>query len=291
MYSYKVKKLPKSTVEVTVDVPRQDIASEEEAAFQRIRKVTTVQGFRQGKVPSDIARKHVKKESVIQEMVRSLLPRIYEEIVKKENLKPIVSPRVELIKAKEGEDWQFKITVAEKPEVDLGNYKEEVKKAKAESASRRKADIWVPGQKEKPEESKEVQDQKVLNEVLEVLLKTAKVEIPDLLVEEEVNRRLTALVDDIQKIGLTTDAYLKTKGLTMEELKERYRKEIADTYKLELILGEIAEKEGIKIEKEDLDKLFANIKEEKEKKAAEENAYFYASVLRKQKTLDYLLGL
>jgi len=47
----------------------------------------------------------------------------------------------------------------------------------------------------------------------------------------------------------------------------------------------------INVEKEDLDKLFANIKDEKEKEQARQNAYFYASILRKQKTLDLLLNL
>jgi len=102
---------------------------------------------------------------------------------------------------------------------------------------------------------------------------------------------LTRLLDDIQKIGLTVDNYLKSKKLTMEQLKASYRKEIEDTYKLEFILSEIADRENISVEKEDLDKLFSNIKEEKERKAAEANSYFYASILRKQKTLDYLLSL
>ena len=77
----------------------------------------------------------------------------------------------------------------------------------------------------------------------------------------------------------------------ISELSELIKKEIEDTYKLEFILSEIADKENIKVEKEDLDKLFTNIKEEKERKAAEANSYFYASILRKQKTLDFLISL
>ena len=62
-------------------------------------------------------------------------------------------------------------------------------------------------------------------------------------------------------------------------------------HKIEFILGEIADKEGIKVEKSDLDKLFLNIKDEKERKMAETNGYYYASILRKQKTLDFLTSL
>ena len=77
----------------------------------------------------------------------------------------------------------------------------------------------------------------------------------------------------------------------MESLKAQFRKETEDTYKLEFALSEIADKENIKVEKADLDKLFINIKDEKERKRAEQNSYYYATILRKQKTLDYLISL
>jgi FKBP-type peptidyl-prolyl cis-trans isomerase (trigger factor) len=62
-------------------------------------------------------------------------------------------------------------------------------------------------------------------------------------------------------------------------------------YKLEFILQAIADEEKLEVKQEDLQALFSNIKEEKDRKAAEANAYFYASVLRKQKALDYIIGL
>ena len=196
------------------------------------------------------------------------------------------------MKAKELEDWQIKITIAEKPKVELGDYKEVLKKVKAEQ---KKADIWVPGkqsQKKEPtdKEKSEIQ-QRTLNAVLSAIIKTTKCEIADLIIEEELNHRLTNLLSDIQKIGLTVETYLKSKNLTQEELKKRYRDEIEQTYKLEFILAEVADRENIKVGQSDLEKLFSNISDPKEREAARANSYFYASVLRKQKTLDYLLAL
>ena len=77
----------------------------------------------------------------------------------------------------------------------------------------------------------------------------------------------------------------------MESLKAQFRKETEDTYKLEFILAEISDKENIKVEQVDLNKLFVNIKDEKERIKAEQNSYYYATILRKQKTLDYLISL
>ena len=288
MYSYKKEKLPKNTTQLIVDVPKLDIKKEEEQAFSRLQSQLTVAGFRQGKTPKDIAEKHISKDALYQELAQKLISRIYQEIITKESLKPIISPKVDLVKAKEDEDWQIKITLAEKPMIEPGNYKKIIKEVKAKAE---KSNIWIPGKDKETKKPEEENKNKLLNEILTALLKETKLEISDLIVDEEINRRLTHLVDEIQKIGLTTENYLKSKNLSMESLKAQFKKETEDTYKLEFALAEIADKENIKVEKVDLDKLFINIKDEKERKKAEQNSYYYATILRKQKTLDYLISL
>jgi len=287
MYSYKKEKLPKNTTQLIVDVPKADVKKEETEAFSRLQKNLIIEGFRQGKVPSEIAKKHLTKEVIYQELAQKMISRIYQEVLTKEGLKPIISPKVDLVKAKEGEDWQIKIVLAEKPTITLGDYKKVIKDVKAKV---KKSNIWVPGKDKdakKPEEDKN----QLLNEVLTALLNESKIEVSDLVIDDEVNHRLTHLIDEIQKIGLTTEKYLKSKNLTMDSLKAQFKKETEDTYKLEFILAEVADKENLKVEQADLDKLFVNIKDEKERKTAEQNSYYYATILRKQKTLDYLISL
>ena len=287
MYSYKKNLLPKNTVELIIDIPKQEIKSAYQKAFLSLQKELTLPGFRKGSVPKELVEKNIKKEKVYEKLIADLIPRIYEEIIKKENLTPLSLPKIELLKAKEEEDWQIKITLAQKPTVDLKNLKQIVQKVKAEQ---KKEDIWVPGKTQKEKENQEVKNQKLLNLILNALLKEIPCEISDLLIEEELNHRLASLLDDIKKIGLTVDAYIKSKNLTVEQLKEQYRKEIEETYKLEFILLAIADKENITVEKQDLEKIFVNLSPE-ERKKAEENSYFYASILRKQKTLDFLINL
>lgn len=291
MYSFKTKKLPKSTIEITVTLPKDDIKVNKEAAFKRLQIELTVEGFRKGKVPEAIARKHLNDEALYQEMMKVLLPKVYDEIIKKENIKPIMSPKIELVKAKEGEDWEIRISVCEKPVIELGDYKKAIQGVKAKH---KKEDIWVPGKDTSVEADKRQDEAKkshMINDALETLLKTAKIEIADLILEEELSHRLSRLVDDVQKIGLTTEQYLKSKNLTMETIKAQFKREIEDTYKLEFLLSEVADKEGIKVEKADLDRLLSNIKNEKERQMAEANSYYYATVLRKQKTIDFLISL
>ena len=242
-------------------------------------------------MPANIGKKHIKQDDIYKEAIQSIIPGIYEEIVKKEDIKPIINPKIELTKAKEDEDWEVKFAVAVKPDFQLPDLKKIATEVKGNA---KKDEIWVPGkdQKKEPEkEDLERQKQKTLNALLEAFLARTKIEIPDLLIEAELEHKLTALLDEVQKIGLTVDGYLKSKNITMEDLKAKYRREIDETYRVEFILNEIADKNNIQVEQSDLEKVFANIKDEKEKTTAKQNSYFYASIIRKQKTLEYLLNL
>lgn len=289
MYTYKIEKKPNSQFDITIDIPKKTINEAYDKAFEDLRKELIVDGFRKGAVPRKIAEQKIEKEKIYNRLIQNLLSQIYQEIVSKENLKPIINPKIDLVKAKEGEDWQIKIQIVEKPSVKLGDYKKKVSEL---NKSQKKADIWVPG-KNKDDENKNNETKKIehLNQVLQLLMKEAECQLPDLLVNEELNQKLAQLVDELQKLGLTLDSYLKSKNITLEQLKENYKKEIDETYRLEFILNEIAEAEKIVVEPEEINQIFSKITDEKEKQIAQENIYYYAAILRKQKTLDFLLSL
>jgi len=291
MLTLKKSDLGKSTYQFDITIPQSQIAKKYNQNFDRLVAELELPGFRKGKAPKKIAEKHIKKETVYEKLISDLIPEVYQELLKQESLKPIISPKIELIKAKENEDWLVRITVAEKPKIDLKNYKDLIKKLKIEE---KKADIWVPGKSDKGKpttQEKEDNRLELLNKIFDVLIKNTSAEISDLIIETELNRGLSQLVDDVRKVGLTIDQYLKSKQETIESLKEKFKKEITEMYKLEFILEEISEKEKITVEQKDLELFFANIKEEKERQKARENAYFYASILRRQKTLDFLIAL
>lgn len=292
MLNFTKKILPKHTIEYIVTIPKKNIENKYDETLSLMAKEIEIAGFRKGKAPLDIAKKEIKKDTVYEKILQKMLPDMYQELIKTENIKPIISPKIELLNAKEGEDWQVKITIAEKPTVNLNQYKEQLKKVLAEH---KKEDIWVPGKTKNPTEKtpqeKEEQKDKMTQTALDTLLKNTTVDISHLLIENELEKRLTQLVDDVRKIGLSVEGYLKSKNETIESIKMKLAKEIEDTYTLEFILGEIAEQEHITVDNNDLEKLFSQIKEEKTREEAKKNAYFYATILRRQKTLDYLLAL
>ena len=213
------------------------------------------------------------------------MPQVYAQALKEHELKPISSPKIEAQEIGEEKDWVFKITVAEKPKIDLGNYKEEIKKAKKPAPK-----IWTPKEKGKSDKDKDKKENP-LAKVLETLLKTTRVEIPDLLIENETNRLLAQTLEEIKKLGLTIDSYLSSVGKTPEILRKEYQKQAEKTLKLEFILAEVAERESISIEPQEIDDFIKKAPDEKTKKALEGRRYYLASALRKQKTLDHLLSL
>ncbi len=289
MYTYQRKNLPKQTIELIVTSPWADIEEQYNTSFEALRKELAVEGFRKGKAPKEVAEKNLRKEAIYDHLLRAYIPKVYSEIVQKEDMKPVVPPRIELESAKENEEWKVKLTTAESPKVNVGKYQEKVKEAKNKVKS---SDIWVPGKdKELTEADKEKQKNAEFQAALQAIMDETTIEISDLIIDEDVERRLSRLVDDVQKVGLTMDGYLKSKNLTREQITEQIKKEIEENYKIEFALQAIADKEDLKVEQAEIDKMFEGIKDDKEKAAAMQNAYYYAALLRKQKTLDFITSL
>lgn len=290
MYTFKINYLPKNTVKIEVKIPWSQIYQEKEKAINKFQKELTLPGYRKGKAPIELVKKNVSSDKLYQEVIKNLLTRIFNEVTTQEKLEVIGQPKIELTKVQENKDWEILIFVGLKPKINLGNYKEEIKKL---IQKEKKVDIWIPGKENNlnKDQKSETLDQKLLSKILEKLINLISCEISDILIEEELNHRLTQLLDDIQKIGLTVESYLKSKNLTMEELKNQITREIEETYKLEFILQEIADKENITVEEKDLNALYQSITDPQKRDLAKNNAYFYSTILRKQKTLDFLLNL
>ncbi|KXK10922.1 MAG: Trigger factor [Microgenomates bacterium OLB23] len=260
--------------------------------LQVVAKETDVPGFRKGSAPIDIARNTIAKEKVYDKLIQKLFSDAYKQILETDKLQPALSPQADLKRAQEGEDWELSLKIALQPEITLPDYKKIIANAQAEA---KKDDIWVPGKSEEKPADIEAQTnarrEKLLQKVLDELAKQTTIELSSVIKDYELQRRQTQLLDDVRKVGLSIDAYLNSKNLTQDELKKHFMDDIETTYKLEYALSEIADKENITVEPAEVDKLFAHIKDEAEKKEAQKNTYVYISMLRKQKVIDFLSSL
>lgn len=272
------------TIEITLTVPWTEVSSVYDHVVDHAVEHTELPGFRKGKAPRAMVEEKLDKTHVYEDVIRELLPKVYNDVVTKEKLRPIISPKVELVEAKEASDWQLIIRTCEKPSVTLGDYKKAIKEGKTGKHKK----IWIPGQEETEEAKKEQSKGPRIEEILLWVSETITVSLPAMLVEQEVNRLLSGLIDQTKTLGLTVEQYLSATGRNSESIRKEYEDQAKKTLILEFGLEEIADKEGILVEDEEIDKVIASAKTEEEKKSLQSQKYYIASVLRRQKTLDFL---
>lgn len=282
-----LNRLPDATIELTITIPWADIAKTYETAVGEAVKRTEVSGFRKGKAPRKVVEEQLNKTKIYEEVLKDLLPKVYNQAITDQKLRPIINPKIELKEASEGKDWVVRAVTCEKPAVTLGNYQQAIRDLK--TAKQKK--IWVPGGKAEPEGEKPEDKKPTLDELLKALFDAVTLTIPSLLVEHEVNRLLSDLIDQTKKLGLTVDQYLASTQRTPESVRHEYEDQAKRTLTLEFSLEEIADKEGILVSDDDIAKVIETAKTDAEKKALEGQRYYLAQVLRRQKTLDFLASL
>lgn len=264
------------TIELTVGVPWAEIVKAKEEVIHDHAKEADIAGFRKGMAPLEMVEKSLDKAHVREDILRKILPQAYGEAVKASAINPIISPRISVIKIDDDKDWEFLAQTCEMPKIVLGIYKEEIKKVTAKSK------IIVPG-KEKQTVSFE--------EISKALLDNTKFTVPKVILDQEVERLLAQTLDEIKRLGLTLDQYLASTGKTIDNLKEDYAKKAEADIKIEFILQQISNEENIKVEEKEIEEAIMAAKTEEEKKNLTNNKYLVASIIRQQKTLDFLRNL
>lgn len=276
---------PDGTIELTVTIPSSDVASTYSHVVDEMVEQAELPGFRKGKAPRKMVEEKLDKSKVYEEVIRHLLPEVYNQVITEEKIKPIISPKVDLKEAKEGADWIIAIYTCERPNITMGDYKKAVREGKAAKQNK----LWVPGQ-EKTEE-KEEQKKPTLDEILSWILGTIDIKIPDLLLEQEVNRSLSQLIDQTKSLGLTVEQYLNSTGRNSDSIKKEYEEQAKKTIAVEFAIEDIADAEGIVVSDDDIDTVIKSAKTEQEKTSLAKERYYLATILRRQKTIDYLVNL
>jgi len=281
--------LPKKTFEILATIPWSEIEKAKKKAIFEAGKTMEIKGFRKGKAPEKMVLENLSSGKLLQLTLQELIPDYYQKAISNFGLSPILTPKAELVSAKENEDWQVKFTSCEEPQINLGNYKEELRKLKSVGL------IWTP-EKGTPKPSsdsvsKPEEKEGKLEKIIQHLEQTIKIEVSDLLIEAEVNRKLAELLDQIQKLGLTLEQYLSSTGKTVDSLKQEYKNQAEKTLRLQFLLSRISEAEKIEVTPAEIEKAISSAKNEEEKKALESQKYLLASLIRQQKTLDFLANL
>jgi len=102
------------------------------------------------------------------------------------------------------------------------------------------------------EKNKKAEDEK-REELLEKLIEKAEMNVPDAMIENEIDNKINEFKQGIQRQGLSLDKYLEYMGQSIENMREAYRIVSEKQVKGRLALEAIAANENFEITEEELD--------------------------------------
>ena len=103
---------------LTVSVPTAHVEAAEQRAVKAIANRAKMPGFRPGKVPLGVVRRHYR-DAIRDSVVRDVLRETWEAALEREHLTPIGEPRVHNLKLEAGVPMTFEIRVDVKPTLHL----------------------------------------------------------------------------------------------------------------------------------------------------------------------------
>lgn len=134
-------------------------------------------------------------------------------------------------------------------------------------------------------------------EMLDLIASKTKFEkIPDLLINQEVEKMLHELQHNLGRQGLELDAYLGQINKSLVELKMDFTPTALRRVEVGILLKEIASKEDIKVDEKELDAELDKIAEQYEDKEAKKQVFapvyrdYVGHQMTNRKTIEFLKG-
>lgn len=281
-FSHTLSVTDDGTIQITFSFPFLVITEAQDKVLLEEAKNVEVAGFRKGTAPIDKVKEKIPAENLIQHTLSHLLPNALTHVLTQEKLEIAIYPKFELISANPNEDWQIRAVTCKLPVVEVGDYKKAIELSVKESKS-----------KKSEKDVKELSVDEKQNIVLDTLIKTATLSIPKLIVEDDVNARLSNLLERVERLGLNLENYLSSIGKTPQGLREEYEKQSQDSIAIELILNKIADNEKVEITDKMLTDAISASKSDpilsKELEKPEKQKVL-SSILRRQETLKKLIA-
>ena len=103
------------------------------------------------------------------------------------------------------------------------------------------------------------EDNKVENALINALLENTTVDIPQCMIDNEVDGYVRDYEYRLRSQGGSLDMYFKYTGMTMEQLRENFKADAEKQVKTRLALGKVAKSEKLKALKKDLDAEYKKI--------------------------------
>lgn len=313
----KTNPLPNSEAEITGELTIDFIKECRKEALIELNKRSNFPGFRAGHIPEEVLIKRYGEGVILEEAAEIALGRQFPFIIKEAGVAAIGKPTVTITKIAPGIPLEFKITTALEPIFELPDYKklamEETKKlSSVEEAVTDKEISDVLDEIKKQDIKSDFKEGEDLNEkikenllaekkfrakekhrlsIIESLIKETKIEVPQIMIDAELEKMIGQFKDDVSRAGLKWEDYLRSISKTEAEIKEEWKDKALDRAKSELIVGKIAEAEKIEPSTEELEHEVSHMLEHyPEADPLRLRIYLY-TLMRNEKVFEYLESL
>jgi trigger factor len=114
---------PRSSLSVRVELPPEKLDSAIAEAVRHLSQRTKIHGFRPGKAPRAVVERVVGSEAILEEAMDHLVQRAYRDALVEHQILPLAQADVKVEQGEEGKPVIFTATVAVRPDVQLGDYR------------------------------------------------------------------------------------------------------------------------------------------------------------------------
>ena len=193
-----------------------------------------------------------------------------------------------------GKEATFKVKVNSIREKEVPALDDDFVKEASETANT--VDEYKAEIREKLEKQAEQKaDNAFESEILEAVVENTKIDLPEAMIEEQIDNMLRDMERRLMYQGMRLDDYLKYTGQTREDLRKVYHDEAERRVRTQLTLEEIRKVEEIKAEEADIDEEMKSLAEQSRKsledfKASltENDKKYFEEVASLTKTIKFL---
>ncbi len=122
MTKVEVKELSGCTKKMHIEIERERFDSEFSGKLKSMRKDIQIHGFRKGKAPESMIVRQFGSV-VREEAVKTMIPKVLEEVFKSEDLNPVGEPEISDLNIDDAGPISFSVTIEEVPDIDIEAYK------------------------------------------------------------------------------------------------------------------------------------------------------------------------
>lgn len=192
-----------------------------------------------------------------------------------------------------GKDATFECLVHEVKEEEIPELDDEFVKDVSEfdTVDELKEDI----KKRQLENAKNMVVSRAKDAVVEKVYENNPVDVPDVMVEDEITRMIQEIGQQLSYQGLTVENYLQYMGKDMSEMRNEFREDAAKKVGTRIVLMSIIDKENIQVSEEEMEAELAKIAEAYKKDVEEiknmigiENLTYFQKDVQITKVIDML---